>query len=84
MRSPLEKQILAALEELNGLVQSLPTAQPKPSLLPHLERLDELTRQLPRETHPDLRHYLQRKSYEKARLWLLDRGAENAAGNCGR
>jgi len=31
-----------------------------------------------------LLHYLHRKSYEKARLFLEGRGAENAAGSCGR
>jgi hypothetical protein len=29
-----------------------------------------------------LLHYLHRKSYEKARLWLEDRDAENARGGC--
>jgi hypothetical protein len=28
-------------------------------------------------------HYLRKKSYEKARLWLEGRDAENARGNCG-
>jgi len=28
-------------------------------------------------------HYLHKKSYEKARLWLEGREAENKAGNCG-
>jgi hypothetical protein len=37
---------------------------------------------LPRETDPQLRHYLQKKSYEKARLFLQGRDAENQAGNC--
>jgi len=52
-------------------------------LLPLFARLDELTRQLPRHTDPQLLHYLHKKSYEKARLWLLNRDAENQAGNCG-
>jgi hypothetical protein len=78
-----EKDILAVLDELDTAVKAMPTANPKPNLMPLFERLDSLTSQLPREASPDLRHYLQRKSYEKARLWLLGRGAENARGACG-
>ena len=80
----LENDILAALEELDSAVKAMPTANPKPDLMPIFGRLDALTLQLPREASPDLRHYLQRKSYEKARLWLLGRNAENQRGNCGR
>ena len=80
----LEIDILTALEELDSAVKAMPTANPKPDLMPIFGRLDALTLQLPRETSPDLRHYLQRKSYEKARLWLLGRNAENQRGNCGR
>ena len=63
-------------------VQALPTANPKPSLLPIFSRLDELTRQLPSGADPSLLHYLHKKSYEKARLFLQGRDAENQAGNC--
>ena len=49
-----------------------------------LTRLDELTRALPANTAPALLHYLHRKSYEKARLWLEGRDAENARGSCPR
>lgn len=68
--------------ELDEAVKSMPTANPKPNLLPLFARIDELTYQLPRNTDPQLLHYLHKKSYEKARLWLLDRDAENQAGNC--
>jgi hypothetical protein len=77
-----EQNVFTALIELEQAVQSMPTANPKPSLLPLFGRIDELTRQLPRETDPALLHYLHRKSYEKARLWLEGRDAENQAGNC--
>jgi len=66
----LEKTLLDALIELDHAVKSMPTANPKPNLLPLFSRLDELTRQLPRETEPQLLHYLHKKSYEKARLHL--------------
>ena len=79
----IEKDILAALNDLDEAVRAMPTASPKPNLMTIFERLDALTLNLPRETSPDLRHYMQRKSYEKARLWLLGRGSENARGNCG-
>jgi len=80
----IETDILAALEELDTAVKAVATANPKPDLLPIFEQLDALALQLPREASPDLRHYLQRKSYEKARLWLLGRNAENQRGSCGR
>ena len=79
----LEQDILNALNELDTAVKGMTTASAKPSLLPIFQRLDQLTLNLPREANPDLRHYLQRKSYEKARLWLLGRGAENPRGSCG-
>jgi hypothetical protein len=79
----LEKSLLDALVELDNAVKSMPTANPKPNLLPIFSRLDELTKQLPRDADPQLLHYLHKKSYEKARLWLQGRDAENQAGNCG-
>ena len=79
----LERTVHQALLELERTVASLPTAHPKPDLLPLFARLDELTRQLPRDTDPGLLHYLHKKSYQKARLFLEGRDAENTAGNCG-
>jgi hypothetical protein len=77
-----EKAILQSLVELDSTVKSMPTANPKPSLLPIFTRLDDLTRQLPKNTSPELLHFMHKKSYEKARLLLEGRGAENARGNC--
>ena len=82
MSAPIEKRLLNALAELEGAVKSLSAAQPKPNLLPMFSRIDELARQLPPETDPALLHYLQKKSYEKARLFLSGQEAENQAGNC--
>jgi hypothetical protein len=45
-------------------------------------RLDALTAQLPKGSDPNLLHYLHKKSYEKARLLLQGRDAENARGSC--
>ena len=82
MNSPVEKEILSSLEQLDAAVKAMPAANPKPSLLPIFSRLDELTTKLPRDTDPVLLHYLHKKSYEKARLYLQGRDAENQIGNC--
>ena len=78
----VEQNILQALVDLETAVKSMPAANPKPNLLPIFSRLDELTRQLPAQTDPTLLHYLHKKSYEKTRLFLQGREAENQAGNC--
>jgi hypothetical protein len=78
-----EQQILDALLELEGAVAHMKTAHPKPNLLPLFARVEELSLSLPPTTDPQLLHYLRKKSYEKARLFLQGRDAENAAGNCG-
>jgi hypothetical protein len=83
MSTDLLSQLRAALAELNQAVAGMATANPKPNLVPLFSRIDELTRKLPRDTDPGLLHYLHKKSYEKARLWLEGREAENKAGNCG-
>jgi hypothetical protein len=78
----LEQNILQALVELDLAVKSMATARPKPDLLAFFARLDGLTRQLPPQTDPTLLHYMHKKSYEKARLFLQGRDRENQAGNC--
>ena len=82
MNSAIEQQILVALTQLDESVKTIATANPKPNLLPLFSRIDELTAQLPRATDPTLLHYLHKKSYEKARLFLQGRDVENQAGNC--
>jgi hypothetical protein len=80
--SLLESNILTTLVDLNQAVKSMATARPKPDLLPLFARLDALTAQLPRQTDPMLLHYMHKKSYEKARLFLQGRDSENQLGNC--
>ena len=80
----LETQSLDRLIELDEKVKTMPTANPKPNLLPLFQQIEELADQLPRSTAPDLLHYMQRKSYEKARQWLEGRFAEIQKGNCRR
>jgi hypothetical protein len=78
----LEKNLLEALTNLDAAVKSMPAANPKPNLVPLFNRIDDLAKSLPRDTDPALLHYLHKKSYEKARLFLQGRDAENQAGNC--
>lgn len=77
-----EQDILESLLALERAVASMPTANPKPDLMAMFARIDDLTHQLPRDTDPSLLHYLHKKSYEKARLFLQGREAENSRGNC--
>jgi len=80
--SETEQDILRTLNELDASVKSMPGAASKPNLLAFFERLEALARKLPRGSNPDLLHYLNRKSYEKARLLLEGRDPENARGTC--
>ena len=80
----LEHDLLDHLLELEATVKTLPTANPKPNLLPLFQRIEEVADQLPRSTAPDLLHYLQKKSYEKARQWLEGRFTEIQKGGCQR
>ena len=80
--SETEQAILQALVELDAAVKSMAAANPKPDLRTLFARIDELTGQLSRDADPNLLHYLHKKSYEKARLFLQGREAENQRGNC--
>ena len=80
--SAIEQNLLITLTELDQAVKSMAAANPKPTLLPLFARIDQLTRQLPPGTDPALLHYLNKKSYEKARLFLQGCDEQNAAGNC--
>ena len=80
--SQTENEILQTLIELDQAVKAMPTAKPKPDLRPLFNRLDELANQLPPTTDPQLLHFLQRKSYEKARARL--EGQPTERGACGR
>lgn len=77
----IESQLLAALQELDAAVKTPPAAKPPPSLLPLFSRIDNLATQLPAGGDPELRHFLQRKSYEKARQRI--EGAQVRRGTCG-
>ena len=78
-----EQAVLDQLLVLESAVAGMRTASTTPDLRPILAGLDAVVRQLPPGTAPELLHYLHKRSYEKARLFLQGRDAENAAGNCG-
>lgn len=80
--SRTESDILKALTELELAVASMPAANPKPNLIPLFAHIDQLSAALPPDTDPTLLHYLRKRSYQKARLFLSGRDADNAAGNC--
>jgi hypothetical protein len=77
-----EREILETLNDLDAMVQTIKTANPKPNLLPVFEKLESLTAKLGPEADHSLLHYLHKKSYEKARLYLLGRESENVRGAC--
>jgi len=79
-----EQKIHEALRALERDVALIKQGGGKPDLLGHFNRIDDLTRQLPASTDASLLHYLHKKSYEKARLHLEGRDAENARGSCHR
>ena len=74
-----EQSILDTLLELEDAVARVNT-EPKPDLMDVFARLDELTATLPKGTSPDLLHYLHKKSFEKARLFL--QGQDPEQGDC--
>ena len=82
MKNSVETDLLSILTRLESTVKSMATANPKPDLMPYFLRIDELAQQLPPDTAPTLLHYLHKKSYEKARLYLQGRDADNQVGNC--
>jgi hypothetical protein len=78
-----EKKLLRALLDLEAAVQSMSAASPKPDLCVKFGQIEALARELPKGTDPQLLHYLQKKSYQKARLFLQGRDGENSVGGCG-
>ena len=78
----LEQRIHGQLVNLEQTVAAMAMASPKPSIVAVLAELSRLTGELPAGTDPRLLHYLHKHSFEKARLFLEGREAENARGNC--
>ena len=78
-----ETELLQALVNLESNIQPAGTPGPRPSLLPFFEQIDVLAARLGSDADPALRHYLQKKSYQKARFFLEGRDADNQEGSCG-
>ena len=76
-----EQKLLDALNKLEAEVARVNT-EPKTDLMAHFDRIETLTASLPTNTDGELQHYLQKKSYEKARLFLEGRFAEIEKGGC--
>jgi hypothetical protein len=70
--STAEREILSVLEQIQTAVAQMRTANPKPDLRPHFAKLKQLTESLPKDTDPQLLHFLHRGSYEKAAEWLRE------------
>lgn len=79
----LENRILSTLLELEKAVANMASATSKPDLVSLFGKLDQYAGNLPPGSDSELRHFLQRKSYHKARLLLQGRGMENQKGACG-
>jgi hypothetical protein len=77
----IESELLDALNELEDAARRACTAPAGTSLLPLLGRIDRLAGQLPPGMDPELRHFLARKSYAKARESLA--GRVPTRGHCG-
>lgn len=73
--------LLQALRDFEAAVAAV-NEEPNPDLMGHFNRIDELTSQLPGDTDGELLHYLHKKSYEKARLFLEGCHAEIQKGGC--
>jgi len=78
----VETEILGTLRELERAVKPGVSGQGNPALQEIFSRLDNLARQLPQGANPNLLHYLQKQSYQKARLLLEGRDEENRRGSC--
>lgn len=77
-----EISLKTALEAYFDAVVSQKTDQPQ-DLMPSILKLDELSAHLPSTLHPQLKHYLQNKSYRKAYDFL--QGESNIEkGSCGK
>ena len=80
----LEKEILNALLDLDEAVAKLRHPGPKPDLLAIFSRLDSLAGKLPTSADPYLRHFLHKKSYQKARELLQGSASLAPSGSCPR
>jgi hypothetical protein len=79
----LEQELHQTLLDLDGAVKRMAVTKSPVDLMPLFARIDELGAKLPVGTDPQLVHFIQRKSFEKATLWLEGRKAQITRGICG-
>jgi len=72
----MERHLLDALWALDRTVAAMNTTGVKPNLHPIFTLIDGLAMRLPKESSPQLLHFLQNRSYTAARLWLEGRKQE--------
>ena len=77
----IEDELLKALLAFEAAVISV-SKDPKTDLMAHFNHIDKLTAQLPKNTDKELLHYLHKKSYEKARMFLEGNNDEIQKGGC--
>jgi hypothetical protein len=82
MITEAERAVLDSLRQLDSTVKAMAGPAPGPDLGSLFALVDRLAEALPPETSPDLLHFLRKKSYEKARLWLEGRADEIGRGAC--
>jgi hypothetical protein len=68
----LERALLDALKELESALAADRGGVVRSDVGAALRRIDTLSAQLPDSADPELKHFLQRKSYEKARMRLQE------------
>ncbi len=73
----IENELYRKLCELEAAVGGMNREGTKPDLVRMFDELEALSKTLPDGTSPDLRHYLMKKSYQKARHFLEGKPPEN-------
>jgi hypothetical protein len=77
----LPNTLKATLEAYYQAVESQKTDQPL-DLTASMNQLEDFSQNPPAQLHPQLRHYLESRSYRKAWMWLQGEAPEK--GSCGR
>jgi len=78
----MDAALVAALTALEQAARARAAGDLSADVRPPLAELDRLTNALPADADPELAHYLRRRSYEKARLFLEGRVGGIEKGGC--
>ena len=76
-----EDDLLKALLAFEAAVSTI-SKNTNPDLMMHFNHIDKLVSELPKNTDRELLHYLHKKSYEKARMFLEGRSDQIQKGGC--